>query len=112
MAERNQTVFRLPSKGAGYTAIEQHTESIPKPQPHEVLLKIHATTLNYRDLVIANGMYPFPAKDSVVPLSDGAGVIEEVGDEVSGLKKGDWAISNFDMSNLYGAQQGSSRRSL
>jgi NADPH:quinone reductase-like Zn-dependent oxidoreductase len=100
-----QKVFRLPSKGAGYEAIEETSEPIPKAAPHEVLLKIHATTLNYRDLVIANGQYPFPAKDKVIPLSDGAGIIEDVGYDVEGLQKGDWVIANFDVSNLYGPQQ-------
>ncbi|KAK4580457.1 hypothetical protein LTR86_000660 [Recurvomyces mirabilis] len=100
-----QTVFRLPSKGAGYDKLSEHSEPVPKPQAHEVLLKIHATTLNYRDIVIANGGYPFPVKDNVVPLSDAAGTIEEVGEAVQGLKKGDWAISNFDITNLYGPQQ-------
>ncbi|KAK3671654.1 hypothetical protein LTR78_008387 [Recurvomyces mirabilis] len=99
-----QTVFRLPSKGAGYDKLSEHWEAVPKVQAHEVLLKIHATTLNYRDLVIANGGYPFPVKDNVVPLSDAAGTIEEVGEAVQDLKKGDWAISNFDVTNLYGPQ--------
>jgi NADPH:quinone reductase-like Zn-dependent oxidoreductase len=103
-----QTTYRLPSKGSGYTSLVQKSEPIPKPAPHEVLLKIHATTLNYRDIVIANGGYPFPVKDDVVPLSDGAGTIEEVGDaaKATGLEKGDWAIVNFDVTNLYGPQQG------
>ena len=100
-----QKVFRLPSKGAGYAALEEKTEAIPRVAAHEVLLKIHATTLNYRDLVIANGGYPFPVQDNVVPISDGAGTIVEVGSAVSGLQKGDWAIANFDISNLYGPQQ-------
>ena len=50
-----QKVFRLPSKGAGYQALEEKSEPIPKVKPHEVLIKVHATTLNYRDLVIATG---------------------------------------------------------
>lgn len=100
-----QKVFRLPSKGAGYNAIEEKSEPIPKPAAHEVLLQVHATTLNYRDLVIANGGYPFPVKDDVVILSDGAGVIVEVGSDVQNIAKGDFAISNFDISNHYGPQQ-------
>lgn len=46
-----QKVFRLAKKGAGYNALEEKTEAIPKVKPHEVLIKVHATTLNYRDLV-------------------------------------------------------------
>jgi NADPH:quinone reductase-like Zn-dependent oxidoreductase len=100
-----QKVFRLPSKGAGYEAIKETSEPIPKISPHEVLVKIHATTLNFRDLVIADGRYPFPAKDNVVPLSDGAGTIAEVGADVAGLQKDDWVIANFDITNLYGTQK-------
>lgn len=102
----SQRVFRLPSKGAGYEAIEEKTEGIPKVQPHEVLIQIRATTLNYRgmkrdsegekkfadaweDIVVANGQYPFPVKDNVVPLSDAAGSITEIGSDVTGFEKGE-----------------------
>lgn len=97
----NQTVFRLPSKGAGYESLKQTSEAIPKPQAHEVLLEVYASTLNYRDLAIANGVYPFPVKNDVVPLSDGAGIIIEIGSAVDDLEKGDWAIVNFDITNQY-----------
>ena len=100
-----QKSFRLPSKGAGYEALEEKSEPVPKVKPHEVLIKVHATTLNYRDLVIANGGYPFPVQDNVVPFSDAAGIIVDVGSDVSGLQKDDWAIANFDITNLYGPQQ-------
>lgn len=99
-------VFRLPSKGAGYESLQLVQEPIPHAKAHEVVLKIHAVTLNYRDLVIATGAYPFPVKDNVVPVSDGAGVIEEVGEGVEGLQVGDYAIVNFDVSNLFGPQKG------
>lgn len=82
-----QKVFRLPSKGAGYEALKETSEAIPKVQPHEVLIQVHATTLNYRDLAIANGQYPFPVTENVVPLSDAAGTIVAVGSDVSGLEK-------------------------
>lgn len=96
-----QKAFRLPSKGAGYNSLKESNEPIPKPQAHEVLLEVHASTLNYRDLVISNGGYPFPVKDDVVPLSDAAGIITEVGSAVDTLQAGDWAIANFDISNLF-----------
>ena len=102
---QQQKVFRLPSKGAGYNALEEKSEPIPKPAAHQVILEIHATSLNYRDLVIGNGGYPFPVKDNVVPLSDGAGTIVEVGSDVKTIEKGDYALSNFDVTNLYGPQQ-------
>lgn len=39
-----------------------------------------------------------------MPLSDASGTIAEVGEGVSHLSKGDWAIANFDVTNFYGAQ--------
>lgn len=86
-----QKVFHLPSKGAGYEALEEKTEPIPKVQPHEVLIKVHASTLNFRDLVITTGDYPFPVKDNVIPLSDAAGTIDQVGSDVSGFEKGEYS---------------------
>ena len=55
-------------------------------------------------MVIANGGYPFPVAENFVPLSDAAGTIAEVGDGVTSLQKGDWAIANFDITNLHGPQ--------
>ena len=54
--------------------------------------------------MIANGGYPFPVAENFVPLSDAAGEIAEVGASVSHLQKGDYAIANFDVTNLYGPQ--------
>ncbi|KAB8217995.1 hypothetical protein BDV33DRAFT_205776 [Aspergillus novoparasiticus] len=47
--------------------------SILKLGDKYVLLRFHAASLNYRDLLIVKGQYPFPVKDSVVLLGDGAG---------------------------------------
>ena len=55
--------------------------------------------------MIANGGYLFPVADNVVPLSDASGTIVEVGEAVTHLRKGDWAIANFDITNFYGPQQ-------
>jgi threonine dehydrogenase-like Zn-dependent dehydrogenase len=49
---------------------------------------VHAASLNYRDLVIPKGKYPFPMKDNTVPGSDGAGTVESVGKHVTRFKPG------------------------
>lgn len=100
-----QITLRLSQKGAGYQSLLQHSETIPEVGPHEILLKVHGISLNYRDLVIANGGYPFPVKEDVIPGSDAAGVIAAVGPGVTDLEEGDYAIGNFDISNMYGPQQ-------
>ena len=40
-----------------------------------------------------------------MPLSDGAGIIVDVGEDVTDVQKDDWAIANFDIFNLYGPQK-------
>ncbi|POM69194.1 NAD(P)-binding Rossmann-fold containing protein [Phytophthora palmivora] len=80
--------------------------SEPKPtiSSNEVLVQIRGVALNYRDVAVADSTYPFPVNDGVVPCSDGAGVIVEVGSAVDDFKLGDKVISNFDVTNLYGPQ--------
>ncbi|KAI7643611.1 hypothetical protein KC318_g21046, partial [Hortaea werneckii] len=50
--------------------------AVPQLGDKDVLVKFHGTSLNYRDLIIPQGMYPFAQKDGVVPCSDGAGTVE------------------------------------
>lgn len=50
---------------------------VPKTAPKygQILVRIKAVSLNWRDGVIAMGTYPFPGPDALVPGSDGAGII-------------------------------------
>lgn len=61
----------------------------PRPDAGEVLVRVRARSLNYRDLLILNKRYPVPAKPGVVPFSDGAGEVVEVGEGVSRVAVGD-----------------------
>lgn len=61
----------------------------PSPKEGQVLLKVHATTVNRPDLVQRRGNYPPPAGDSEILGLEVAGVIEELGAGVSGWKVGD-----------------------
>jgi len=47
----------------------------PVPGPHDVLLRMRAAALNYRDLAIAKGDYHVAVNPPLVPLSDGAGEV-------------------------------------
>jgi NADPH:quinone reductase-like Zn-dependent oxidoreductase len=69
---------------------------IPRPGPGQVLVRMHAASLNYRDLLVANGKYgrgelQYP----LVPLSDGAGEVVDVGAGVTRLKPTDRVASAF-----------------
>lgn len=61
----------------------------PRPGPHEVVVKFHAASLNYRDLLFARGVYNPNPRFPAIPLSDGAGEVSAVGDEVTRWKVGD-----------------------
>ncbi len=61
----------------------------PQPGANEALVKFHATSLNYRDLMFVNGVYNPKAKLPTVPFSDGAGEVTAVGSNVTRWKVGD-----------------------
>ena len=63
---------------------------VPTPQPGagEVLLKIHAASLNFPDLLIVQNKYQIKPALPFVPGSEYAGVVEAVGQGVSHLKIG------------------------
>jgi NADPH:quinone reductase-like Zn-dependent oxidoreductase len=74
------------------STVERET---PAPGPGEVLVKFHAFSLNYRDLMVVRGEYNPRAKFPLVPLSDGAGEIVRVGEGVTKWRVGDRVCPNF-----------------
>ncbi|MGE3691374.1 MAG: alcohol dehydrogenase catalytic domain-containing protein, partial [Novosphingobium sp.] len=63
------------------------------PGPGEIRVRIRACSLNFRDNLVATGF--FPAADGLIPLSDGAGEVVEVGEGVSEFAVGDHVVSTF-----------------
>lgn len=61
----------------------------PIPDANEVLVKFHAVSLNYRDLMMVKGSYNPRLKMPIVPFSDGAGEVVAVGESVTKFKVGD-----------------------
>src|SRR6202163_209876 len=74
---------------------------MPSPGAGEVLVSVRASSLNARDLMILNGVYPAPVPPGRVPLSDGAGEVVEVGASVKRFKVGDRVINSF-FPNFFG----------
>ena len=68
---------------------------VRKPGANEVLVKIHAASLNRRDVYVLKGQYPMPPREVVVPLSDGAGEVVAVGTGVTRFKVGSRVASIF-----------------
>ena len=76
----------------------------PAPGPRQVLVRVRATSLNYRDLITVEGKYARAApKPDLIPLSDGAGEIVAVGPGVSRLKVGDRVAGCFMQKWIGGA---------
>jgi NADPH:quinone reductase-like Zn-dependent oxidoreductase len=67
----------------------------PQPGPGEVLVRLTAASLNYRDYMTVQGTYNPKQKRPMVPLSDGVGVVEETGPGVTRFKKGDRVAACF-----------------
>src|SRR6185369_15085115 len=75
--------------------LRQEQTEVPRPGCGQALVRIRAASLNYRDLLMVNGNYSRNLKLPLVPLSDGAGEIVEVGEGVSRWKAGDRVVSTF-----------------
>jgi NADPH:quinone reductase-like Zn-dependent oxidoreductase len=67
----------------------------------EVLVRIRANSLNFRDLAVLQGWLPFGAQAGRVPLSDAAGVIEAIGKRVTRFAVGNHVVNSI-MLNWFG----------
>src|SRR5205085_12068366 len=74
----------------------------PRPAPREVVVKFHAASLNYRDLMFVKGAYNPRAKLPAVPFSDGAGEVVEVGSAVTRWRVGDRVCPIFSQGWIAG----------
>ena len=71
--------------GAGADGLLLAERAVPKPSPGQVLVRIRAASVNYRDLLILAGVYPVPARQGIAALSDGAGEVVAVGTGVTSV---------------------------
>jgi NADPH:quinone reductase-like Zn-dependent oxidoreductase len=75
----------------GLDALQVQELTPAKPGPGEVRVRVQAASINYRDLItVKRGV-----SQELIPFSDGAGVVEETGEGVTGLKKGDKVLGLF-----------------
>ncbi|PHH63071.1 hypothetical protein CDD81_6316 [Ophiocordyceps australis] len=86
----------------GFDALELSEKPVPAVGDSQVLVKLQAASLNYRDLIIPLGKYPFPTAPNVVPGSDGAGTVIAVGKQVTRFKPGDKVVTLFNQEHIGG----------
>lgn len=81
--------------GFGLEHLRLMQRDVPVPAPGQVLVRVGATALNYRDLLTVRGLYNPRMKLPVIPLSDGAGVVSAVGEGVTKFRVGDRVMPTF-----------------
>lgn len=86
-------LYQLQAK-SGFDSLTLVERPQPQPSYGQVLVRVRATSINYRDLIIARGQNP-SIKFPVVPMSDGAGDIVAVGEGVTSVKVGDRVAGIF-----------------
>lgn len=77
--------------GLDKIVIEDRPE--PKAGPGEILVRVHASSLNYHDYAVVAGM--LLNADGRIPMSDGAGEVVAIGEGVTAFKPGDQVVSTF-----------------
>ncbi|KAB8317467.1 NAD(P)-dependent alcohol dehydrogenase [Tolypothrix campylonemoides VB511288] len=94
-------VWEVQSK-EGLDALTLVERPEPQPKAGQVLLKMRAASLNYRDLLTVKGAYGSKQKLPFVPFSDGVGEVVAVGDRVTRVKVGDRVAGIFMQTWLEG----------
>jgi NADPH:quinone reductase-like Zn-dependent oxidoreductase len=95
-------LYRLP-KASGIGSLTLDEQPIPAPGRGQVLVRLRATSLNYRDLMVVRGAYARGGlPPDLVPLSDGAGEVVEVGADVTRVRVGDRVAGIFMQSWIGG----------
>jgi NADPH:quinone reductase-like Zn-dependent oxidoreductase len=87
-------VYQLQQFG-GPDGLALVARDIPSPGLGEVLVRVRASSLNYRDLIILSGGYPVHVPLGRVPVSDGAGEVVAVGPCVTRFDVGDRVVNSF-----------------
>ncbi len=81
--------------GDGIDSLKINEVSIPELKTDEVLVKMTAFSLNYRDLLVINGVSNWKTAAQRIPVSDGVGKVTAVGENVSRVKIGDRVAGIF-----------------
>jgi NADPH:quinone reductase-like Zn-dependent oxidoreductase len=81
-------------------------KSEPNPKPNEVLLRMSAVSLNYRDKLVAEGLYNPNLSFPMIQVADGVGEVVDVGESVTRFRSGDRAMTHYDTRWIDGEPQG------
>jgi NADPH:quinone reductase-like Zn-dependent oxidoreductase len=101
-------IWQIPAFGLNNLAIAEQPE--PKASRGQVLVKVHAVSLNYRDLMVVLGKYNPKMTLPRIPCSDGAGEVVAVGEGVTRVKVGQRVAGIFMQNWIDGAPDAAKQR--
>jgi len=88
--------FEVAQGSTSLEGLKRTERPMPSPGAGQVLVRMRAASLNYRDLAVVTGKYfGGPVSRGLIPLSDGAGEVEDVGDGVQRFSRGDRVVATF-----------------
>jgi NADPH:quinone reductase-like Zn-dependent oxidoreductase len=67
----------------------------PVPGPHDIVIRMRAAALNFRDVAMLRGKYHIDVSPPLVPLSDGAGEVIRIGEAVTRFRIGDLVCPTY-----------------
>jgi NADPH:quinone reductase-like Zn-dependent oxidoreductase len=79
----------------GFDHLNVHEEPIPVARAGEVVVRVEAVALNFRDVAIPTGRHPAPHDPGLIPTSDAAGEVVDLGEGVTSFSIGDRVIGAF-----------------
>ncbi|MBL8644901.1 MAG: NAD(P)-dependent alcohol dehydrogenase [Rhodospirillaceae bacterium] len=79
----------------GIDSLRTATRTPPETSPGHAIIKVHASALNHRDLMLTAKRYGGSKPENRVPLSDGAGEVIAIGEGVTNVKIGDRVVANM-----------------
>jgi NADPH:quinone reductase-like Zn-dependent oxidoreductase len=85
--------WRIPAFGIDKLSLDE--VPAPQPEPGQVVVDVHAVSLNYRDLMTVKGAYNPKLQPHRIPCSDGAGIISAIGKGVTQVAVGDRVAGIF-----------------
>lgn len=91
----SQLQYQLVKQQQGFSLQLREGAPIRAPAAGEVVVRVRATSLNRRDIMVMRGFYPVGPRETLVPLSDGAGEIVAIGPGTTRCKVGDRVAAIF-----------------
>lgn len=85
-------MWTMELRGTGTESLVETERPVPVPAAGQLLVRVKAASINYRDLALVRGDYGTGVRYPLVPLSDGAGEVVSVGEGVTRFAPGDRVI--------------------